>query len=41
MKDEKRGKIMKAFVAFRAKTYSYLIVNNDEDKQPKAQKSVS
>ena len=32
---------MKRFAALRAKTYSYLTANNDEDKKPKAQKRVS
>ena len=31
MKDELGGKIMKAFVRLKAKTYSYLTDNNDED----------
>ena len=34
-------KIMNEFVGLRAKTYSYLKDNNDEDKKQKAQKSVS
>ena len=32
---------MKEFVGLRAEMYSYLKGNNDEDKKPKAQKSVS
>ena len=39
MKDKFGGKIMKEFVGLRAKTYSYLKENNDEDK--KAKKGVS
>ena len=33
MKDELSGKLMKGFVGLRAKTYSYLKRNNDEDKK--------
>ena len=40
MKDELGGKIMKTFVGLRAKTYSYLINDNRENKKI-AQKSVS
>ena len=39
MKDELGGKIMKEFVGLRAKTYSYLKDNNDEDKKTKGTKS--
>ena len=35
MKDELGGQIMKQFVGLRAKTYSYLKDNNDEDKKAK------
>ena len=38
MKDELRGKIMNTFVELRAKTYSYLKNNNDEDKKAKGTK---
>ena len=38
MKDELDEKIMKEFVALRAKTYSYLKENNDEDKKTKGTK---
>ena len=41
MKDELGGQIMKEFVGLRAKAYSYLNDNNNEDKKQKAQKSVS
>ena len=41
MKDELGGQIMKEFAALRAKTYSYLKDNNDEDKKQRAQKSLS
>ena len=42
MKYELGVQIMKEFVGLRAKTYSYLKDNNDEDKEKqKAQKSVS
>ena len=35
MKDELEGQIMKEFVWLRAKTYSYLKENNDENKKAK------
>ena len=38
MKDELGGQIMKEFVGLRAKTYSYLKDNNDEDKKAKGTK---
>ena len=38
MKDELGGKIRKEFAALRAKTYSYLTGNNDEDKKAKGTK---
>ena len=38
MKDELCAQIMKEFVGLRAKTYSYLKDNNDEDKKAKATK---
>ena len=38
MKDELDGQIMKTFVGLRAKTYSYLKDNNDEDKKAKRTK---
>ena len=41
MKDALGGQFMKEFVAWRAKTYSYLKDNNDEDKIAKGTKSVS
>ena len=41
MKDQLGGQIMNRFVRLRAKTYSYLKDNNDEEKKQKAQKSVS
>ena len=41
MKDELGGKIMTKFVGLKAKTYSYLMDENSEDKKRKADKSVS
>ena len=38
MKDELRGQIMEEFAGLRAKTYSYLEANNDEDKKAKGTK---
>ena len=35
MKNELDEKVLKEFVALRAKTYSYLTDNNDEDKKTK------
>ena len=35
MKDELGGQIMKQFVGLRAKIYSYLKDNNNEDKKSK------
>ena len=40
MKGELRGPIMKEFAGLRAKTYSYLKDNNDEDKKAKETKKV-
>ena len=38
MKDKLDRKIMKEFIGLKAKTYSYLKDNNDEDKKPKGTK---
>ena len=38
MKEELGGQIMTKFVELRAKTYSYLKENNDEDKKAKGKK---
>ena len=38
-KDELRGKIMKEFVGFRAKTYAYLMDDNSEHKKAKGTKT--
>ena len=38
MKDKLGGEIMKEFVGLRAKTYSYLKDNNDEDEKAKGTK---
>ena len=40
MKRELSGQMKKEFVGLRAKTYSYLKDNNDEDKKQMAQKGV-
>ena len=40
MKDELGGQIMKKVFGLRAKTYSYLKDNSDEDKQVKGTKKV-
>ena len=40
-KNELGGQIMKKFAGLRPKTYSYLKNNDDNDKNPKGQKSVS
>ena len=39
MKDELGRQIVKKFVGSRAKTYTYLKDNNDEDKKSKATKT--
>ena len=39
MKNDLSRKIMKEFAALRAKTYSYLTGNNDEDKKAKGTKN--
>ena len=41
MKDELGAKIMIKFLGLRAKTYSYLIYDRNEDKKAKETKSVS
>ena len=41
MKNELVGKIKKKFAALRAKTYSYLTDNNNENKKAKGTKNVS
>ena len=41
MKDELGEKIMTKFVGLRAKTYSYLTDDGNDNKKVKAQKSVS
>ena len=41
MKDELGGKIMTKFVGLRAKTYSYLIHDSNEDRKAKGTKNVS
>ena len=40
IKHEFCGKIMTEFVALRAKTYSYLDYDGEEEKKPKEQKNV-
>ena len=41
MKDKLGGQMMKEFAGLKAKSYSYLKDNDDEDKKQNAQKSVS
>ena len=41
VKDQLGGQLMNGLARLRAKTYSYLKDNNDEEKKQKAQKSVS
>ena len=41
MKDELGEHILKKFVGLRAKTYSYLKDNDDEDKKSKTDKNLS
>ena len=41
MKDELGGETKEEFVRLRAKTYSYLIDDGNEDKKQKAQKSAT
>ena len=41
MKDELGEKTLREFAALRAKTYSYLIDNNDKDKKAKSTKKCS
>ena len=38
IKDELGGQILKEFVGLKAKTYSHLKDNNDEDKKSKVKK---
>ena len=40
MKDELGGKMIREFVGLRAKTYSHLQDNNDEDKKAKSTENV-
>ena len=40
VKDELAGQIMEKFVGLRAKTYTYLKDNNDEDKNTRHKKSI-
>ena len=40
LKDKLGRQIMKEFAGLKAKTYSYLKENNDEDKTPKGTKNV-
>ena len=40
LKDELGGKIIKEFVGLKAKTYSYLKENIDEDKKAKGRKNL-
>ena len=41
MEDELGGQIMKEFVGLRAKTYSYLTDNYDEDKKARIERKMN
>ena len=41
VKNKKKGNIMKEFAGFRAKTYSYLMDDNNEKKKLKEQRNAS